>query len=99
MRNVNEKVIKTSVKESISHLLGMASKEFEKNSKLSKRYAKMAWDLVKKHKVRLTKAQKLMFCRKCHRIWVPGKSVKVVFDNKHGFLQFQCDCGYKRKTK
>jgi ribonuclease P protein subunit RPR2 len=99
-RNVKEKIIKTAVSGSIDHLISEAEKRFPSNKELSKRYLKMAWELVKKTKVRLTKDQKLRFCRKCFILWVPGKTVRISFDSKNDFFVFSCaSCGYKRKNK
>jgi RNase P subunit RPR2 len=98
MRNVREKVIKTSVRESISTLISKAESEFDKRPDLSKRYAKMAWELVKKNKVRLTSDQKLHFCRRCYTIWIPGKTATVKFDPRNNLFTIECKCGYSRKA-
>jgi len=98
MRNVNEKLIKSAVAESINTLISRAEKEYKKRPNLSRRYAKMAWALVKKHKVRLTSLQKTKFCKRCHEIWIPSESVSVSFDHKNNLFRLKCRCGYVRRA-
>jgi RNase P subunit RPR2 len=100
MRNVNDKLIKLSVRESIAHLISEAEKAFPKDKTRSKRYLKMAWALVRKNKVRLSDAQKVKFCRKCFILFILGDTAKIVFDSKHDFFEIVCGaCGYKRRFR
>jgi ribonuclease P protein subunit RPR2 len=99
MRNDRKKLIKSSVRQSIAKLMDEAGAAWKsgKNER-SQRYAKMAMDLVKKHKVRLTDEQKRKFCRKCFAWWVPGDTVKLVFDKRHNVIRMKCArCGYARR--
>lgn len=112
MAKGQKKLIKSSVKQSIVQLLSEAEKS-NKTAKRAKetgnrkletanrtqatRYIKMVMDLVKKHKVRLTKEQKNKFCRKCHTWWVPGQTVKLIYDQKHHLIRLKCQCGYTRR--
>jgi len=58
----------------------------------------MVMALVKKHKVRLTDDQKRRFCRKCNSWWVPAKTVKLIFDQRHHFIKMRCaKCEYTRR--
>lgn len=98
MRNVKDRIIKSTVGQAIDHLIKQAEKEYGKRPNLSKRYAKMAWELVKKNKVRLTPEQKHKFCRKCHELWIPGKTITVIFNPKNNLFVLTCKCGYARKT-
>ena len=69
-------------------------KEAEKDPQRAKTYLKMAWDLVKKNKVRLTKEQKKKFCKKCFTLWIPGE---VKIRKKGNLTEYSCKCGFKKK--
>jgi ribonuclease P protein subunit RPR2 len=92
-------LIKSSVRESIVQLMGEAEKAWDEGKpKRSERYVEMVMALVKKHKVRLTDEQKRRFCRKCNSWWVPQKSMKLVFDQRHHVIRMICSrCGYTRR--
>ena len=66
------------------------------DSRHETRYLQMVMDLVRKHKVRLTKEQKNLFCRKCLVWWVPGETVTLVYDQQHHLIRVKCKCGYTR---
>jgi ribonuclease P protein subunit RPR2 len=93
-----KKIIKTSVRSSIEKLLDQARSSYDagKGSR-STRYVEMAFELLKKHKVKLPKELRNSFCRKCMRIWVPGKTVRISYDRKQGYLRVRCKCGYTRR--
>ncbi|MBI5051574.1 hypothetical protein HZC08_02330 [Candidatus Micrarchaeota archaeon] len=94
------KFIKDTVKDAVSILLKKADEIFEKDGKLSKLYVSMAWKLVMKYKVKLTSQQKAKFCRKCHVLRVPEKTLKIHFDRRNDFFVLEClNCGKKRKVK
>jgi len=99
MVDSRKKLIKSSVRQSIAELLSEANLAWNAGKKeRSQRYAKMSMDLVKKHKVRLTDEQKRMFCRKCFSWWVPGDTVKLIFDKRHNVIRMKCaKCGYTRR--
>jgi len=91
-------LIKASVRQSIAALLKDAESAWTlKKPERSKRYAQMAMDLVRKHKVRLTKEQKGLFCRKCLVWWVPGGTVKLVYDKRHHLIRAICQCGHSKR--
>jgi RNase P subunit RPR2 len=107
-----KKLIKTSVRASIAHLLEEAEKSHKtaeqaqesgnrklatQNRTRTTRYVRMIMDLVKKHKVRLGKDQKNKFCKKCNTWWVPGKTVKLIYDQKHQVIRVKCQCGHSRR--
>lgn len=100
MNSHNKKFIKMVVADSIAVLLREAEAAFQKHPERASRYLKMAWALVKKHRVRLTREQKFKFCKKCFTLWVPGKTVKISFDRVNNMFEFTCAvCGYKRRTR
>ncbi|MBI5046121.1 hypothetical protein HZC07_00095 [Candidatus Micrarchaeota archaeon] len=63
----------------------------------SKRYIKMALDLVKKNKVKVPKEVKNSFCKKCHIVWVPDETVTISYDRKNSCLRVKCKCGYTKR--
>ncbi len=86
--------------ERIEILLGEAEKIFPKNPERAGRYAQLAFAIVRKNKVRLSKEQKLSFCRKCFSFWRPGKSVSVSFDGRNKRVIYACmECGYERRIR
>jgi ribonuclease P protein subunit RPR2 len=99
MVDSRKKLIKSSVRQSIAQLLSEADGAWKTGKKeRSKRYAEMAMGLVKKHKVRLTDEQKRRFCRKCYSWWIPGDTVKLIFDKRHNVIRMKCaKCGYTRR--
>jgi ribonuclease P protein subunit RPR2 len=93
-----KKLIKSSVRESIAKLIEKARDAYKKKEpSKSKRYVKMAFDLLKKHKVRLPKELKNSFCRKCCLVWIPDKTVKVTYDSKNDCLRLTCKCGHTKR--
>ena len=95
-----KKVIKETVQERIRKLLGEARASYKTHPKRSERYLKLLWKLVEKYKVRLTREQKLSFCRRCFTLWIPGKTVEISFDQRHNILQYKCkNCGFRRRLK
>ncbi len=98
MDNKRKRVIKSSVRSSIKELVGQAQKAYRQGkAERSARYIKMALDLVKKHKVRIPEELRNSFCRKCHVVWIPGKTVKVSYDRKNSCLRVKCKCGHSKR--
>ncbi len=98
MQSSRKSLIKSSVRSSIEKLLGKARDAYSpSHPERSKRYVGMAFDLLKKHKTRLPKELRNSFCRKCHLIWIPGKSAKVAFDRKNLCLRIRCACGHSKR--
>lgn len=94
-----KKLIKSSVRQSIAKLMDEAEGAWAAGKPArARRYAEMAMDLVRKHKVRLTEEQKRRFCRKCFSWWVPGDTVKLIFDKRHNVIRMKCaKCRYARR--
>ncbi len=96
----SKKIIKETVSARIEHLLSEARNSYSLHPERSERYLKLVWKLVEKYKVRLSKEQKLSFCKKCFVLWIPGKTVNVSFDLRHSVLQYECKkCGFVRRLK
>jgi ribonuclease P protein subunit RPR2 len=98
MDSRRKNIIKSSVCESIRKLLDLSRQSYLKNNPIrSLRYAKMAFELLKKNKVKLPKELKNSFCRKCYLVWIPEKTIKVFFDKKNNCLRVCCKCGYSKR--
>ncbi|MEW6528803.1 MAG: hypothetical protein AB1391_02860 [Candidatus Micrarchaeota archaeon] len=97
---VRKDSIKKICEERIAVLFNEAQRTFAYHPERSKRYMQLVFAIVHKNKVKLTKEQKLSFCRKCFFFWRPGKSVSIDFDNKNKRIMYKCNsCGYVRKIK
>ncbi len=81
---------------SIKILLDEAINCFDSSPQLSERYVKMAFDLLKKNKIRLPKNMKV-FCKKCLNLWVPGKTCVFIFDSKNLCFRVKCFCGFSKR--
>jgi RNase P subunit RPR2 len=98
MQSSRKSLIKSSVRSSIAKLLAQARSAYAGgNPARSKRYVRMAFDLLRKHKVGLQKDLRNSFCRKCFTIWVPGKTATVYFDRKNDCLRIRCACDYSKR--
>lgn len=83
---------KALAKAEIGRFLLLARKIYEVNPCLSRLYVHYAFYLVKRTKVRLSREEKRLFCRKCFTPWIEGKTLKV-----EGRNYICLNCGYKRK--
>ena len=93
-----KKVIKSTVRTRIEELLHEARAAFRTHTERSTRYVSLVWKLVQKYKIRLTKEEKLSFCKRCLTLWVPGKTVQIAFDQRHHAVMYKCKkCGFTRK--
>lgn len=98
MMDRRKKIINASVSTSIEKLLGQARKAYDPaDPSRSKRYVGMAFDLLKKNKVRLPRELRNSFCRKCRSIWIPGQTVTVYYDTKTDALRVRCSCGFSKR--
>ena len=98
MDNRRKKVIKSSVRSSIKKLLEQArAAHKKKETERSKKYVKMAFDLLKKHKIKLPEEIKNSFCKKCYLIWIPGETITVTYDKENNCLRLRCRCGYSKR--
>lgn len=98
MHSKRKSIIKSSVRSSIEKLLGQARANYSATDPgRSKRYVRMAFELLKKHKAKLPKELRNSFCRKCFLVWIPGKSATVSFDRKNLCLRIRCACGHSKR--
>ena len=98
MKDRRKNLINSSVRSSVEKLLVQARTAYSSgNEARSKRYVSMAFSLMKKHRVRLPKELRNSFCRKCMRIWIPGKTMSAHFDRKTDALRIRCECGFSKR--
>lgn len=98
MKTSRKSIINSSVRSSISKLLAKARDAYSASRPdRSRRYVRMAFDLLKKNKARLPKELRNSFCRKCYSIWIPGQSATVFFDRKNDCLRIRCSCGHSKR--
>jgi len=96
----SKKIIKEIVLGRIKTLLKEARSAYSIHPERSERYLRLIWKLVEKYKVRLSREQKLSFCKKCFSLWVPGRNVEISFDQRHSVLEYKCkNCGFVRRLK
>ncbi|MEM4272346.1 MAG: hypothetical protein QXH30_02055 [Candidatus Bilamarchaeaceae archaeon] len=94
----SKRVIKATVQSRIGELLHEARLSFRAHPERSQRYISLIWKLVQKYKIRLTKEEKLSFCKRCLSLWVPGKTVQIAFDQRRHSIAYRCKkCGFSRK--
>jgi RNase P subunit RPR2 len=98
MQSSRKSLIKSSVRSSIAKLLAQARSAYSGGKTArSKRYVRMAFDLLRKHKVGLPNELRNSFCRKCFTVWAPGKTATVYFDRKNDCLRIRCMCKFTKR--
>lgn len=99
MRINEKKLIKRTSTDSVLSLIDAAhDAHLKKNDARAKRYMQMAWELLKKNKVRLPKDHRNAFCRKCLTLWFPGETATVAYERKCHCLRIRCNnCGYTKR--
>lgn len=63
--------------ERIERLFELADAIFSRRPELADRYVQLAWRLKTKYGLKLRRALKRKFCRKCRSFWKPGVSCRV----------------------
>ncbi|MFN7990632.1 MAG: ribonuclease P Rpr2/Rpp21/SNM1 subunit [Candidatus Micrarchaeia archaeon] len=98
MDSRRKNIIKSSVRSSVERLLDSSRKAYLSGKKeRSARYVEMAFDLLKKHKIKLPADLRNSFCRKCLVIWIPGDTVTATYDRKNDCLRVRCICGHSKR--
>jgi len=84
--------------ERIEILFKLAQEEFDKHPERSKRYLELIDKIRMRVNLRLTKEQKKKFCKKCHTLWIKGKTLKIEKGAKNQPDKYICKaCGTERK--
>ncbi len=96
-RREEKRLRRAVARERVALLLGMAKDVWEEDRERARRYAGLAFSIVKRMKVRLTKEQKVAFCRRCFAPWIVGKTVEVRVESRNKRILYKCrECGYER---
>lgn len=77
-------------KERIEILLSQAQKYAKSKAAFARRCVELARKISKKYRVRLTKHQKMLFCKKCNSPLVPGFNVSIHLISKKRQLVHEC---------
>ena len=85
--------------ERAERLLELAGDAFTENSDRANRYARLAWMLKTRYRVRLSPEQNRKICRKCQSYMVPGATCRVRTRPKRPpHIVITClRCGYERR--
>jgi ribonuclease P protein subunit RPR2 len=96
MRRVRKRQPASNVKiatERIEILLDLAKKAIDK-PKISGKYVELARKIGKRYNVRLTKEQKMSFCKKCNNVLIPDRTSEVRMDSEKKVIIIKCtNCG------
>jgi len=77
-------------KERIEILLAQAQKYAKEKPAFAKRCISLARKISKRYRVRLTKLQKLSFCKECETPMLPGYNVSIHLLSKKRLLVHEC---------
>ncbi len=89
---------KSSFERDYNFLVKEALRLYDTDRKLSNRYAYIAYRIYLSQKPDLSTEEKLLICRRCKRILVPGRTAIVRLKNKN--ITYKClNCGNVRKLK
>lgn len=91
--------VKKVVKDRILRLLELAEKNVKTHKDRSVRYVQLAVRLSMRHKVRIPKEFKRVFCKGCYTYWIPGYNVKIMLDRRNKAVRYACACGWLRSFK
>jgi ribonuclease P protein subunit RPR2 len=82
----------------VEKLLEMAYEVYKDDPKLADRYAYIAYRIILSKKLRLPKNKKVLICRNCTKILIPGKTASLrIYKN---FITYKClNCGSVRKLR
>jgi len=81
---------KKIAKERIRKLFNLARENLDVHPERSRRYVELARKIGLRYNVRLTKEQKMSFCKKCNQILIPGKTSTIRLDQEKKVLTVKC---------
>lgn len=82
-------------RERIEILFGLAKTNYKTHPERSKRYIELARKIGKRYNVRLTKEQKMSFCKKCNQLLIPKKTCEIKVGSQKKLMEIKClNCGY-----
>ncbi len=87
---------KTAFKRDFDFLVNKAIELYDSNRKLSERYSYIAYKIYLSKKLDLSKNEKVLICKHCNKILIPGKTAVVRLRKKA--IIYKClNCGNVRK--
>lgn len=87
---------KKAFKRDFDFLLNSSAELYDKDRQLSERYTYIAYKMLLSKKLKLSKSEKVLICKKCNKILIPGKT--TVIRLKKGMITYKClNCGNVRK--
>jgi ribonuclease P protein subunit RPR2 len=87
---------KRAFKRDFSFLVNEAKTLYEKNRMLSDRYTYIAYKIFLSKKLKLSKNEKVLICKTCNKILIPGKTAVVRL--RKGAILYKClNCDGVRK--
>ena len=90
--------IKAKFKRDVENLLDMAQKTYTKDPKLADRYSYIAYRIILSKKLKLDRDKKVLICKKCTKILIPGKTASVRVSG--GFVTYKClNCSSVRRLR
>jgi len=97
--NRQKRFIKSTSRDSAKKLIDEARSAWLSGKKeRALRYVKMAWEIIKKHRLRLPPDYKNSFCKKCLTLWIPEETLQIYFDKKHDCIRIRCKkCGHTKR--
>jgi len=99
-RRINKNKERTIAKGRIERLFDFVELYAKKDLELAKKYVDLIVRLAQKHNIRLTKDQKIKFCKKCHTPWIFGENVEVQVNKKTGCVEYTCkECGHVKRVR
>ena len=89
-------IIKLNIFSSVLRLIIESKKAYIKNdNQKSRKYIKMANELIKKNRIRIDREIRSNYCKKCFFLLTKNRAL-VIYDWKNKFLRVFCICGGKK---
>ncbi len=83
---------KKYLSEDVEYLLGRAKELRKSDRELADRYAMIAYNMITKNKLGMRREQKLLICKNCNRLLIPGDTAVVRLYK--GAVTYKClNCG------
>jgi RNase P subunit RPR2 len=89
---------KVSFKADFDFLVKESQVLYDLNRELSDRYAYIAYKIYLSKKLKLAKNEKVLICRKCNKILIPGKTLVIRLSK--GMITYKClNCANVRRLR
>lgn len=104
-RKERQSALKQLIRERIEILFSLAEKEIKKHPERARRYISLIKKLGRRYNVRLSRKERMRFCKKCNTPLIPGYNVKIRLRKREKRIYYVCACGnimkfpYEEKRK